>query len=155
MIDAATFHPRADRFFPIGCLERAEPGRWPALELVADVVELEELLGGDAALLAESEILFPSAETEARLNTFAPLPDEVDALLTDRFLKIIGDIDQAAIFGKALAGAPLAMIRQQHDPHTHGVPGSLLAVGLNESLHAHSSTTSCQYRQQCGEHSPE
>jgi spermidine/putrescine transport system ATP-binding protein len=47
-------------------------------------------LGGDAAALAESPILFPSEEDAARLHVFAPLPDEIDARLTDRFLKIIG-----------------------------------------------------------------
>ncbi len=47
-------------------------------------------LGGDAAELAESPILFPTEEDAARLNVFAPLPDEVDARLTDTFLRIIG-----------------------------------------------------------------
>ena len=36
-------------------------------------------MGGDAAALADSPILFPSAEDAARLKTFADLPDEVDA----------------------------------------------------------------------------
>jgi spermidine/putrescine transport system substrate-binding protein len=47
-------------------------------------------MGDDAALLAESPILFPSAEDQARLNVFADLPQEVDAAMTDRFLRIIG-----------------------------------------------------------------
>jgi spermidine/putrescine transport system substrate-binding protein len=47
-------------------------------------------MGGDAAELADSPILFPSEEDAARLHVFAPLPDEVDARLTERFLKIIG-----------------------------------------------------------------
>jgi spermidine/putrescine transport system ATP-binding protein len=47
-------------------------------------------MGDDAAALAESPILFPSEEDQARLNVFAPLPDEVDARLTERFLRIIG-----------------------------------------------------------------
>jgi spermidine/putrescine transport system substrate-binding protein len=47
-------------------------------------------MGGDAAALAESPILFPSAEDQARLNVFADLPQELDAALTDRFLRIIG-----------------------------------------------------------------
>ena len=47
-------------------------------------------MGGDAAALADSPILFPSAEDAARLNTFADLPQEVDAQLNDRFLRIIG-----------------------------------------------------------------
>jgi spermidine/putrescine transport system substrate-binding protein len=47
-------------------------------------------MGGDAAALADSPILFPSAEAEARLQVFADLPDDVDAALTDRFLQITG-----------------------------------------------------------------
>ncbi len=47
-------------------------------------------MGGDAATLAESEILFPSEESAARLKVFATLPDDVDARLTDRFLGITG-----------------------------------------------------------------
>jgi spermidine/putrescine ABC transporter ATP-binding subunit len=47
-------------------------------------------MGGDAAALADSPILFPSAEAEARLRVFADLPDDVDAALTDRFLGITG-----------------------------------------------------------------
>ena len=47
-------------------------------------------MGGDAAALADSPILFPTAEEEARLTVFADMPDEVDARLTDRFLDIIG-----------------------------------------------------------------
>jgi spermidine/putrescine transport system ATP-binding protein len=52
----------------------------------------EELvnMGGDAAALADSPILFPSEEDAARLHVFATLPDDVDAALTDRFLQIIG-----------------------------------------------------------------
>ncbi len=47
-------------------------------------------LGGDAAALADSPILFPSDEDAARLNVFATLPDEVDARLTAEFLRITG-----------------------------------------------------------------
>ena len=47
-------------------------------------------MGGDNAALADSPILFPTAEEEARLAVFAALPDDVDARLTDRFLDIIG-----------------------------------------------------------------
>jgi spermidine/putrescine transport system ATP-binding protein len=47
-------------------------------------------MGGDAAELADSSILFPTEEDSARLNVFADLPDEVDATITDRFLGIIG-----------------------------------------------------------------
>ncbi len=47
-------------------------------------------LGDDAALLAESPILFPSDEDAARLNVFATLPDDVDERLSAEFLKLIG-----------------------------------------------------------------
>jgi len=47
-------------------------------------------LGGDAAALADSPILFPSDEDAARLNVFASLPDELDASLSERFSQIIG-----------------------------------------------------------------
>ena len=52
----------------------------------------EELvkLGDDAALLAESPILFPSDQDAARRNVFATLPDDIDARLTAEFLKLIG-----------------------------------------------------------------
>ena len=47
-------------------------------------------MGGDAALLADSPILFPTEEESARLAVFADLPDEVDQALSDAFLQIIG-----------------------------------------------------------------
>jgi spermidine/putrescine transport system substrate-binding protein len=47
-------------------------------------------MGGDAAALADSSILFPSEEDSVRLHVYAELPDEVDAAITDRFLGIIG-----------------------------------------------------------------
>jgi spermidine/putrescine transport system substrate-binding protein len=47
-------------------------------------------MGGDAAELADSSILFPTEEASARLHVFAELPDEVDAAINDRFLGIIG-----------------------------------------------------------------
>ncbi len=47
-------------------------------------------MGGDAAALADSPILFPSEEDAARLNVFAAMPDEVDQAITDRFLDITG-----------------------------------------------------------------
>jgi spermidine/putrescine transport system ATP-binding protein len=47
-------------------------------------------MGGDAAALADSPILFPSEEDAARLNVFADLPDEVDVAITERFLGITG-----------------------------------------------------------------
>jgi spermidine/putrescine transport system substrate-binding protein len=52
----------------------------------------EELIkmGGDAAALAESPILFPSEEDAARLHVFADLPDEIDIAITERFLGITG-----------------------------------------------------------------
>ncbi len=52
----------------------------------------EELIkmGGDAAALADSPILFPSADDLARLKVFADLPTEVDEAITKRFLTITG-----------------------------------------------------------------
>ncbi len=47
-------------------------------------------MGGDAAELADSPILFPDDEESARLNVFADLPAELDAALTERFLSITG-----------------------------------------------------------------
>jgi spermidine/putrescine transport system substrate-binding protein len=47
-------------------------------------------MGGDAAELADSSILFPTEEDSARLHVFADLPDDVDVAITDRFLGIIG-----------------------------------------------------------------
>ncbi len=47
-------------------------------------------LGGDAAKLADSPILFPSEADKKRLHIFAQIPDAVDAKITDRFLKITG-----------------------------------------------------------------
>jgi spermidine/putrescine transport system substrate-binding protein len=47
-------------------------------------------MGGDAAALADSPILFPTEESSARLKVFASLPDDVDARMTDRFLEITG-----------------------------------------------------------------
>jgi spermidine/putrescine transport system ATP-binding protein len=47
-------------------------------------------MGGDAAALADSPILFPSEEDAARLHTFADLPEEIDVAITERFLQITG-----------------------------------------------------------------
>jgi hypothetical protein len=47
-------------------------------------------MGGDAAELANSPILFPSAEDAARLKVFADLPQEVDDTITAAFLKVTG-----------------------------------------------------------------
>jgi spermidine/putrescine transport system substrate-binding protein len=50
----------------------------------------EELIkmGGDAAKLAESPLIFPDAEMQKRLHIFAAMPDDVDARISARFLKI-------------------------------------------------------------------
>jgi len=52
----------------------------------------EELIkmGGDAAALAENQLIFPNEETAKRLFVFADLTQEREAELTDRFLKITG-----------------------------------------------------------------
>ncbi|MFV0309053.1 MAG: polyamine ABC transporter ATP-binding protein, partial [Desertimonas sp.] len=52
----------------------------------------EELIkmGGDAAELADSPILFPDEETSARLKVFATLPEDVEARLNDAFLRVTG-----------------------------------------------------------------
>ena len=43
-------------------------------------------MGGDAAALADSPILFPTPRRPARLSVFADLPDEIDVAITERFL---------------------------------------------------------------------
>ena len=52
----------------------------------------EELvkLGGDAAALADSPLLFPDDEVKARLHVFADMPAELDQEITDRFVTITG-----------------------------------------------------------------
>jgi len=47
-------------------------------------------MGGDAAALADSPILFPSADDLARLKSFADLPAGVDDAITAAFLKVTG-----------------------------------------------------------------
>ena len=47
-------------------------------------------MGGDAAALADSPILFPTAEDAARLKVFADLPADVDDAITAAFLKVTG-----------------------------------------------------------------
>ena len=47
-------------------------------------------MGGDAAALADSPILFPTEEDAARLHVFADLPEEIDIAITERFLSITG-----------------------------------------------------------------
>ena len=47
-------------------------------------------LGGDAALLAESPLLFPTDEEKARSFVFGDMPEELDIAVTDRFITITG-----------------------------------------------------------------
>jgi spermidine/putrescine transport system ATP-binding protein len=47
-------------------------------------------MGGEAAALADSPILFPSAQDAARLKVFADLPQDVDDTITAAFLKVTG-----------------------------------------------------------------
>jgi spermidine/putrescine transport system substrate-binding protein len=47
-------------------------------------------LGEDGVALAESPLMFPSDEETARLHVFPHLPDDVDARIVDRFLKVVG-----------------------------------------------------------------
>ncbi len=47
-------------------------------------------LGGDAAALADSPLLFPSDEDKTRLRVFGEMSEELDQQVTDRFISIIG-----------------------------------------------------------------
>ena len=48
-------------------------------------------MGGDAAALADSPLLFPDdADDERPPHVFADLPTELDQQITDRFLTITG-----------------------------------------------------------------
>jgi spermidine/putrescine transport system ATP-binding protein len=47
-------------------------------------------LGGDAAALADSSLLFPTDEDKARLHVFGEMADDVDQRITDRFITITG-----------------------------------------------------------------
>jgi spermidine/putrescine transport system ATP-binding protein len=47
-------------------------------------------LGGDAAALAESPLLFPGDEEKANMFVFGDMSEELDAAVTDRFLTITG-----------------------------------------------------------------
>ncbi|MET0459051.1 MAG: spermidine/putrescine ABC transporter substrate-binding protein, partial [Ilumatobacteraceae bacterium] len=47
-------------------------------------------LGGDAAALADSPLLFPDEAIRSRLHVFADLPADVDQEITDRFVTITG-----------------------------------------------------------------
>ncbi|HEU4841235.1 MAG TPA: spermidine/putrescine ABC transporter substrate-binding protein, partial [Ilumatobacteraceae bacterium] len=63
------------------------------VQYVSPVVGVrEELvkLGGDAAALADSPLLFPDDDIKSRLHVFADLPPELDQEITDRFVTITG-----------------------------------------------------------------
>ncbi|MET0578738.1 MAG: spermidine/putrescine ABC transporter substrate-binding protein, partial [Ilumatobacteraceae bacterium] len=63
------------------------------VQYVSPVVGVrEELvkLGGDAAALADSPLLFPDDAVKAQLHVFADLPQDVDQEITDRFVTITG-----------------------------------------------------------------
>jgi spermidine/putrescine transport system substrate-binding protein len=47
-------------------------------------------LGGDAAALAESPLLFPSEEDRAASFVYGDMSEDLDTRVTDRFLTIIG-----------------------------------------------------------------
>ena len=47
-------------------------------------------LGGEAAALADSPLLFPDDATKSRLHVFADMPEDLDQSITDRFVKITG-----------------------------------------------------------------
>ena len=47
-------------------------------------------MGGDAAALADSPLLFPDDEVKAQLHVFADMPPELDQAITDRFVTITG-----------------------------------------------------------------
>ena len=47
-------------------------------------------MGGDAAALAESPLLFPGEAEKANMFVFGDMSEELDTAVTDRFLTIIG-----------------------------------------------------------------
>ena len=47
-------------------------------------------MGGDAAMMAESTILFPTEDEKKRLRTFASLSEEEEAKFDEAFAKITG-----------------------------------------------------------------
>ena len=47
-------------------------------------------LGGDAAALAESPLLFPGDEEKANMYVYGDMSEELDTAVTDRFLTITG-----------------------------------------------------------------
>ena len=57
---------------------------------VVGVREQLEKMGGDAAALSESPLLFPDDTVKKRLHVFSSLPDKVDQAVTDRFVSITG-----------------------------------------------------------------
>ncbi len=57
---------------------------------VRGVREELEKLGGEAAELAESPLLFPGEEERARMYVFGDMSEELDDQVTDRFLSITG-----------------------------------------------------------------
>ena len=64
-----------------------------SVQYVSPVVGVKEelvKLGGDAAALADSQLLFPDDETKKRFKSFADIPDDVDARITARFTSITG-----------------------------------------------------------------
>ena len=66
-----------------------------SVQYVSPVVGVKEelvKLGGDAAALADSPLLFPDEETKARFKSFADIPDDVDARITARFTADDGDL---------------------------------------------------------------
>jgi spermidine/putrescine transport system substrate-binding protein len=65
----------------------AEVGYISPVEGVRD--ELVKM-GGDAAMMAESTILFPTEDEKKRLRTFASLSEEEEAKFDEAFAKITG-----------------------------------------------------------------
>jgi spermidine/putrescine transport system substrate-binding protein len=64
-----------------------------SVQYVSPVVGVRDALrtmGGDAAALADSPLLFPDEETRKSIKSFADIPDDVDARITARFAKIAG-----------------------------------------------------------------
>jgi spermidine/putrescine transport system substrate-binding protein len=57
---------------------------------VAGVAEELRRLGGDAAVLADSTVLFPDDATRARLRTFGTLSEDDEAALEEAFSRIAG-----------------------------------------------------------------
>jgi hypothetical protein len=57
---------------------------------VKGVREELEKLGGDAAALAESPLLFPGDAEKSRMFVFGDMSEELDTEITDRFISITG-----------------------------------------------------------------